>query len=120
MCDYSKSKIAVRGESKFASFFMGLSDGQLKKRIDGVLNALKEHPDSGDLVERVLEQQCLPPNGCNPPDSLEKQFRALSVISDPDQYRTMGEDFRGRLTCRRTQETGRCWGSMTFGGGRTG
>jgi hypothetical protein len=52
--DYSKFKTTVRGEPKFASFFLNLSDGQLKKRIDNVLNALKEHPYSGDLVERAL------------------------------------------------------------------
>jgi hypothetical protein len=52
--DYSKFKITVKGEPKFASFFLNLSDGQLKRRIDEVLNALKEHPDSGDLVERAL------------------------------------------------------------------
>ena len=54
MRDYNKFKITVRGEPKFASFFLNLRDGQLKKRIDHVLNALKEHPDSGDLVERAL------------------------------------------------------------------
>ncbi len=54
MRDYSKFKVTVRGDPKFASFFMGLSDGQLKKGIDDVLDALKEHPDSGDLVERSL------------------------------------------------------------------
>jgi len=52
--DYSKFKITVRGEPKFASFFLKLGDRQLKKRIDEVLNTLKEHPDSGDLVERSL------------------------------------------------------------------
>ena len=54
MRDYSKFKITVRGEPKFASFFLNLSDKQLKKRIDAVLDALKEHPDSGDLVEHAL------------------------------------------------------------------
>ena len=54
MRDYSKFKITVRGEPKFASFFLDLRDGQLKKRIGDVLSALKEHPDSGDLVERAL------------------------------------------------------------------
>jgi hypothetical protein len=52
--DYSEFEITVRGEPKFASFFLNLSDGQLKKRINAVLDALKEHPDSGDLVERAL------------------------------------------------------------------
>jgi hypothetical protein len=52
--DYSEFKISVRGEPKFASFFLNLGDRQLKKRIDDVLNALKEHPDSGDLVEHAL------------------------------------------------------------------
>lgn len=54
MRDYSKFRITVKGEPKFASFFLNLSDRQLKKRIGEVLNALKEHPDSGDLVEHVL------------------------------------------------------------------
>lgn len=54
MRDYSKFKITVKGEPKFASFFLNLSDAQLKRRIDQVLDALKEHPDSGDLVERAL------------------------------------------------------------------
>lgn len=54
MRDYSKFKITVKGEPKFASFFSNLSDAQLKKRIDHVLDALKEHPDSGDLVEHAL------------------------------------------------------------------
>ncbi len=54
MRDYSKFKITVRGEPKFASFFLDLRDGQLKKRIDDALSALKEHPDSGDLVEHAL------------------------------------------------------------------
>ena len=40
---YSEFEITVRGEPKFASFFLNLNDGQLKK-IDAVLNALKEHP----------------------------------------------------------------------------
>jgi hypothetical protein len=52
--DYSKFKITVRGEPKFASFFLNLRDEQLKKRIDDALNALKEHPDSGDLIEHAL------------------------------------------------------------------
>ena len=54
MRDYSKFKITVRGEPKFASFFLNLSDARLKKRIDDVLDALKERPDSGDLVEHAL------------------------------------------------------------------
>ncbi len=54
MRDYSEFKISVRGEPKFATFFLNLSDRQLKKKIDDVLSALKEHPDSGDLVERTL------------------------------------------------------------------
>jgi len=54
MRDYSKFKMAVRGEPKFASFLLNLRDVQLKKRIDGILDTLKEHPDSGDLVERSL------------------------------------------------------------------
>jgi hypothetical protein len=52
--DYSKFKISVKGEPKFASFFLNLRDGQLKKRIGDALSALKEHPDSGDLVEHAL------------------------------------------------------------------
>ncbi len=52
--DYSRFKITVSGEPKFASFFLHLSDEQLRKRIDDVLNSLKEHPDNGDLVERAL------------------------------------------------------------------
>jgi hypothetical protein len=52
--DYSKFKISVKGGPKFASFFLNLGDKRLKKRIDDVLNALKEHPDSGDLVEHAL------------------------------------------------------------------
>jgi hypothetical protein len=52
--DHSKFKITVKGEPEFASFFLNLSDAQLKRRIDKVLDALKEHPDSGDLVERAL------------------------------------------------------------------
>jgi hypothetical protein len=52
--DYSKFKITVRGEPRFASFFLNLKDRQLKKKIDSVLNALKEHPDSGDLVVQAL------------------------------------------------------------------
>ena len=54
MRDYSRFKIAVMGEPKFASFFLNLRDVQLKKRIGDVLDALKEHPDSGDLVEHAL------------------------------------------------------------------
>ena len=54
MRDYSKFRITVRGEPKFASFFLNLSDAQLKKRIGDVLDTLKERPDSGDLVERTL------------------------------------------------------------------
>lgn len=53
MRDYSKFRISVRGEPKFASFFLNLRDEQLKGRIDYALNALKEHPDSGDLVEHA-------------------------------------------------------------------
>jgi hypothetical protein len=52
--DYSRFKITVKGESKFASFFLNLSDAQLKKRIGDVLDTLKEHPDAGDLVEHAL------------------------------------------------------------------
>ena len=54
MRDYSKFKIIVRGEPRFASFFQNLRDKKLKKRLDGVLSVLKEHPDAGDLVERSL------------------------------------------------------------------
>jgi hypothetical protein len=50
--DYSRFKITVRGEPRFASFFMNLAEGELKRRIDDVLNTLKEHPDSGYLVKR--------------------------------------------------------------------
>jgi putative component of toxin-antitoxin plasmid stabilization module len=52
--DYSRFTITVRGEPKFASFFLNLRDMQLKKRIDGVLDTIKEHPDAGDLVEHAL------------------------------------------------------------------
>jgi hypothetical protein len=52
--DYSNFKITVNGEPKFASFFLNLSDAQLKKRIGDVLDTLKEHPDAGDLVEHAL------------------------------------------------------------------
>ena len=52
MRDYRRFKITVRGEPRFASFFQNLRDKELKKRLDGVLNVLKEHPDAGDLVER--------------------------------------------------------------------
>jgi len=52
--DYGKFKITVRGEPKFASFFLNLRDERLKKRIDKVLNTLKQDPDSGDLVEHRL------------------------------------------------------------------
>ncbi len=54
MRDYSGFKITVRGEPRFASFFQNLRDKALKKRLDAVLNALKERPDAGDLVERSL------------------------------------------------------------------
>ena len=54
MRDYSKFKITVKGEPKFAAFFLNLRDAQLKKRIGDVLDTLKEHPDAGDLVERAL------------------------------------------------------------------
>jgi hypothetical protein len=52
--DYSRFKITVKGEPKFASFFLNLGDAQLKKRIGDVLGTLKEHPDAGDLVEHAL------------------------------------------------------------------
>jgi hypothetical protein len=52
--DYSKFKITVKGEPKFAAFFLNLKDAQLKKRTGGVLDTLKEHPDAGDLVEHAL------------------------------------------------------------------
>ncbi len=54
MRDYSRFRITVRGELRFASFFQNLRDKELKKRLDDVLNVLKEHPDAGDLVERSL------------------------------------------------------------------
>ncbi len=54
MRDYARFKITVRGEPKFASFFLNLRDAELKKRIDDALNVLKERPDTGDLVERSL------------------------------------------------------------------
>lgn len=54
MRDYSKFKITVRGEPRFASLFQNLRDKDLKKRLDEVLAVLKEHPDAGDLVERSL------------------------------------------------------------------
>ena len=54
MRDYSKFKITVKGEPKFAAFFLNLKDARLKKRIGGVLDTLKERPDTGDLVEHVL------------------------------------------------------------------
>jgi hypothetical protein len=52
--DYSKFKITVNGEPKFASFLLNLRDAQLKKRIGDALDTLKEHPDTGDLVEHAL------------------------------------------------------------------
>jgi putative component of toxin-antitoxin plasmid stabilization module len=52
--DYGRFKITVKGEPKFASFLLNLRDAQLKKRIDDVLDTLKEHPDTGDLVEHAL------------------------------------------------------------------
>ena len=54
MRDYSGFKITVKGEPKFASFFLNLGDAPLRKRIGDVLDALKEHPDAGDLVEHAL------------------------------------------------------------------
>ncbi len=54
MRDYTGFSIAVKGEPKFASYFLTLKDKELKRRIDEVLGALKEHPDSGDLIERTL------------------------------------------------------------------
>lgn len=54
MRDYAGFKITVKGEPKFASFFLTLRDTELKKRIDDVLGTLKEHPDSGNLVESAL------------------------------------------------------------------
>ena len=54
MRDYGGFKITVRGEPRFASFFQNLRDKELKKRLDEVLNVLKERPDAGDLVERSL------------------------------------------------------------------
>lgn len=54
MRDYSRFKIDVRGEPRFASFFQNLRDKELKRRLDDVLNVLKEHPDAGDLVEKSL------------------------------------------------------------------
>ena len=54
MRDYSKFIITVKGEPKFAAFFLNLRDAQLKKRIGDLLDTLKEHPDAGDLVEHVL------------------------------------------------------------------
>lgn len=52
--DYSRFTITVRGEPKFASFYLNMRDAELKKRIGDVLDTLKEHPDAGDLVERSL------------------------------------------------------------------
>jgi hypothetical protein len=52
--DYSRFKVTVKGDRKFAVFFLGLGEGELKKRLDDVFAALKEHPDSGDLVEHRL------------------------------------------------------------------
>ncbi len=54
MRDYSKFRIAVKGGPKFAPLFLSLDEGQLKKRIGDVLDTLKEHPDSGNLVEHAL------------------------------------------------------------------
>ena len=52
--DYSGFKINVRGEPKFASFYLNLRDSEQKKRIDDALDTLKKRPDAGDLVERSL------------------------------------------------------------------
>jgi hypothetical protein len=52
--DYGRFNIRVKGEPKFALFFLNLGDAPLKKRIGDVLDALKEHPDAGDLVEHAL------------------------------------------------------------------
>jgi len=52
--DYSEFVSVLRGEPRFVSFFQNLRDKALKKRLDDVLNTLKEHPDAGDLVERSL------------------------------------------------------------------
>lgn len=54
MRDYSKFTITVKGEPRFASLFLNLRDAQLKKRIGDVLDTLKEHPDTGNLVEHAL------------------------------------------------------------------
>ena len=52
--DYPQFRITVRGEPRFASFFQNLQDKELKKKLDGVLDVLKEHPDAGDLVAGAL------------------------------------------------------------------
>lgn len=44
----------MRGEERFVAFLRTLKDRELKKAIDQVLDALKEHPDAGDLVTRPL------------------------------------------------------------------
>lgn len=54
MRGYSRSRITVRGEPRFASFFQNLRDEELKKELDEMLNVLNEHPDAGDRVERSL------------------------------------------------------------------
>ena len=54
MRDYSRFKITVKGEPKFALSFLNLGDARLKKLIGDVLDTLKEHPDAGDLVEHAL------------------------------------------------------------------
>ena len=54
MRDYSRFKVTVRGEPKFAAFYSSVREKELKKRLGYVLDAPKEHPDTGDLVERSL------------------------------------------------------------------
>jgi len=52
--DYHKFKVSVNGSPEFAAFLSNIRDQELKRRIDEVLDLLKERPDAGDLVKRAL------------------------------------------------------------------
>lgn len=57
MTDYRKFRITVNGRPEFAAFFANLRDQELKRRIDEVLDTLKERPEAGDLVQHALWPQ---------------------------------------------------------------
>src|SRR5487761_133377 len=54
---YRRFSIAVTGSPEFSSWFGSLPQGEMRKKLQGMMDTLKERPFAGDYVRRELWPQ---------------------------------------------------------------